>query len=200
MRKMLLFLGVFCLIVFCIFYYKTLKNGNNINSKSEKEFIDYILNDMKEYKANADVKIISNKTEKDYKIYQEVTNSKSTQKVLNEKDEDIIEIVLENNKLKIVNQILNLEKVYEEYSTLLNNSLFLNVFLNEYKNEENNHKVYEENGDIILEIELVKNINTYARFKRLHISKDTKSIKELIVLDDNQKIRACIKYNNIEIK
>lgn len=200
MRKMLLFLGVFCLIVFCIFYYKTLKNGNNINSKSEKEFIDYILNDMKEYKANADVKIISNKTEKDYKIYQEVTNSKSTQKVLNEKDEDIIEIVLENNKLKIVNQILNLEKVYEEYSTLLNNSLFLNVFLNEYKNQENNHKVYEENGDIILEIELVKNINTYARFKRLHISKDTKSIKELIVLDDNKKIRACIKYNNIEIK
>ena len=200
MRKMLLFLGAFCLIVFCIFYYKTLKNGNNINSKSEKEFIDYILNDMKEYKANADVKIISNKTEKDYKIYQEVTNSKSTQKVLNEKDEDIIEIVLENNKLKIVNQILNLEKVYEEYSTLLNNSLFLNVFLNEYKNQENNHKVYEENGDIILEIELVKNINTYARFKRLHISKDTKAIKELIVLDDNKKIRACIKYNNIEIK
>lgn len=200
MRKMLLFLGTFCLIVFCIFYYKTLKNGNNINSKSEKEFIDYILNDMKEYKANADVKIISNKTEKDYKIYQEVTNSKSTQKVLNEKDEDIIEIVLENNKLKIVNQILNLEKVYEEYSTLLNNSLFLNVFLDEYKNEENNQKIYEDNGDIILEIELVKNINTYARFKRLHISKDTKSIKELIVLDDNKKIRACIKYNNIEIK
>ena len=200
MRKMLLFLGTFCLIVFCIFYYKTLKNGNNINSKSEKEFIDYILNDMKEYKANADVKIISNKTENDYKIYQDVTNGKSTQKVLNEKDEDIIEIVLENNKLKIANQILNLEKVYEEYSTLLNNSLFLNVFLDEYKNEENNHKVYEENGDIILEIELVKNINTYARFKRLHISKDIKSIKELIVLDDNKKIRACIKYNNIEIK
>lgn len=200
MRKMLLFLGVFCLIVFCVFYYKTFKNGNNINSKSEKEFIDYILNDMKEYKANADVKIISNKTEKDYKIYQEVTNSKSTQKVLNEKDEDIIEIVLENNKLKILNQILNLEKVYEEYSALLNNSLFLNVFLDEYKNEENNQKIYEDNGDIILEIELVKNINTYARFKRLHISKDTKSIKELIVLDDNKKIRACIKYNNIEIK
>ena len=63
MRKMLLFLGVFCLIVFCIFYYKTFKNGNNINSKSEKEFIDYILNDMKEYKANIDVKIISKRLE-----------------------------------------------------------------------------------------------------------------------------------------
>ena len=200
MRKMLLFLGVFCLIVFCIFYYKTLKNGNNINSKSEKEFIDYILNDMKEYKANVDVKIISNKTEKDYKMCQEVIDNKSTQKVLNEKDEEIIEIVLENNKLKIVNKILNLEKIYEEYEVLLNNSLFLNVFLEEYKNEENNHQIYEENGEIILEIELIKNMNTYAKFKRLHINKDTKAIKELTILDDNQKIRACINYNNIEIK
>ena len=197
MRKMLLFLGCFCLIVFLIFYYKTLKNGNNIINKTQEEIIDYILNDAKSYTANMDVTIYSNKTEITYKIKQEVTEERATQEILSPDDIKGLKIELNGNSLKITNTSLNLEKIYEEYDVVLNNSLFLNVFIEDYKN--NTSKSYEENNEIILETEIDNNNNTYAQYKELHIDKLTKKITELIIRDNNKKIRINIKYNDIEI-
>ena len=198
MKKMLLILGILCIIVFGFFYYKTLKNGNNISNKNEEEFIDYILNELSSYKANMKVTIYSNKTETEYELIQEVTKEKSVQEVLSPESIKGLKIETEGNILKIANTSLNLEKIYEEYEMILNNSLFLNVFIEDYKKNVSN--IYEENNEIILETNIKNSNNTYAQYKELHINKETKAVKALIIKDNNKKIRVSIKYNDIEIK
>ena len=197
MRKMLLFLGCFCLIIFLIFYYKTSKNGNNIINKTQEEIIDYILNDVKSYNANIDVTIYSNKTNITYKMKQEVTEEKSIQEILAPENIKGLKIEQVGNSLRVTNTNLNLEKIYEEYQVVLNNALFLNVFINDYKN--NISKIYEEEDEIILEKKIENNPNTYAQYKGLHINKKTKKIMELNIKDNNKKTRINIKYNDIEI-
>lgn len=198
MKKMLLFLGILCLILFLFFYYKTYKNGNNITSKTQEEFIDYILNDMKEYKADIDVTVISNKTENVYKIIQEETLEKSMQEIISPENIKGMKVELQGRNLKIINANLNLEKVYSDYEPIINNSLFLSVFVNEYKS--NTSKNYELEDEIILEVTLDNTNNTYAKYKELHINKDTKKIEKLIIKDNAKKVRVSIKYNYIEIK
>lgn len=198
MKKMLLFLGILCLIVFLFFYYKTYKNGNNISNKTQEEIIDYILNDMKEYKANIEVTVISNKNENVYQINQEVTNTKSMQEILTPENIKGMRFELEQNNLKIYNPKLNVEKIYNNYEELTNNSLFLNVFVNDYKT--NTSKNYEFEEQIILETKIENNQNTYAKYKELYINKDTNKIEKLIIKDDAKKVRVSIKYNDIEIK
>lgn len=197
MRKMLLFLGCFCLIVFLIFHYKTSKNGNNIFNKTQEEIIDYILSDVKSYTANMDVTIYSNKTEITYKIKQSVAEGRCIQEILSPDNIKGLKIELLGNSLRITNTSLNLEKIYEEYDVVLNNSLFLNVFIEDYKN--NTSKSYEDNNEIILETKIDNNKNTYAQYKELHIDKLTKKITGLIIKDNNKKTRINIKYNDIEI-
>lgn len=198
MKKMLLFLGVLCLIVFLIFTYKSFKFGNNISNKTQEEIIDYILNDLKSYTANMNVMVYSNKTEIEYEIKQEVIDGKTTQEILSPENVKGIKIELEGNRLKISNTELKLEKIYEEYDVVLNNALFLNVFIEDYKN--NTSKAFEENNEIILETKIEDNTNTYAKYKELHINKQNKEISGLIIRDNNKNTRIDIKYNDIEIK
>ena len=198
MKKMLLFIGVLCLIIFCFFYYKTSKFGNNISNKNEEEIIEYILNDLKEYTANINIIVYSNKTEVEYNVKQELCEGKTIQEVLYPENIKGMKIELENNRLKISNSELNLEKIYESYEPFLNNALFLNVFIDEYK--KNTSKRYVLGDEIVLETKIADSTNTYAQYKELHIDKKTNIIKELIVKDHNQKTRINIKYNDIEIK
>lgn len=198
MRKILLFLGVLCLIVFCFLAYKTFNFGNNISNKNEKEFIEYFLNNITSYTANIKVVVYSNKTEKEYEIRQIVEGNKSIQEIINPDNINGIKFELEGNTLKISNAALKIEKIYERYESLLNNSLFLNVFVKDYK--ENKSRIYEENNEIILETKIENSINTYAQYKELHINKDDKKITSLIIKDNNKKTRINIKYNDIEIK
>lgn len=198
MKKMLLFMGILCFIIFSFFYYKTLKNGNNISNKSQEEVIDYILNDMKEYKANLEVTVISNKTEKIYTMKQEVTQEKSMQEIISPENIKGIKMELSGNSLKILNTELNLEKIYEQYEPIFTNSLFLNVFVKDYK--ENVSKSYEIDDEIVLETELQNTNNTYAQYKELHFDKNSKKITKLIIKDNTKKVRVSIKYNDIEIK
>lgn len=198
LKKMLLFLGVLCLIVFYFFYYKTSKFGNNIINKNEEEIIEYILKQVKTYTANMNVIVYSNKTEIEYKIKQEVSDGKSIQEVLYPENVKGIKIALEGNCLTISNTELNLEKIYESYEPFLNNALFLNVFIEDYKKNISNSYVLED--EIILETKIEHNTNTYAQYKELHIDKKSNKIKELIVKDNNKKTRINIKYNDIEIK
>ncbi len=195
--KMLLFLGILCLIVFLFFYYKTLKNGNNISNKNEKEIIEYILNDLESYTANIQVTVYSNKTEIIYTMKQEVLDGRSVQEVLTPEAIQGTKIELEGNCLKISNTQLKLEKIYEEYEPILNNSLFLNVFIEDYK--KNTSKNYETQEEIILETK-IENSNTYSQYKELHIDKKTKKIMRLIIKDINKNTRINIKYNDIVIK
>ena len=153
---------------------------------------------MKEYKAELEVIVISNKTENVYKIKQEETLEKSMQEVVEPENLKGLKIESEGKKLKILNTNLNLEKVYTDFEPMVNNSLFLSVFIKDYK--LNTSKNYELEDEIILEVTLDNTNNTYAKYKELYINKNTKKIEKLIIKDNTKKVRVCIKYNDIEIK
>lgn len=193
LKKIIFFVGMF-LIIFAILYYKNYLFGNNIN----KNRIENILENMNNYKAEMKVTIKSNKTENSYLIKQEVNDNYSMQEVLDGENVKGLRIELNDGKLKISNTNLNLEKIYENYEDLLNNALFLNTFSADYKNTENTIKYIEKEDEIILEVELKKNQNTYIKHKKLYIDKKTKLPQKLEIKADSQRETICILYNNIE--
>ena len=192
------FIVILCLIIFLIFYYKSGKNGNNISNKSQEEIIDYILNDVKEYEADVEVLVISNKTENTYKMKQKVNLDESTFEVYFPEELKGLKVSNFDNKLKISNSKIKLDKMYENYQIILNNMMFLNVFIKDYK--DNDSINYEENGKIVLQTNLKNNINTYIKSKELYIDKKTNKIEKLVIKDNTKKVRVCIKYNYIDIK
>lgn len=196
-KKNLFIFVLICIIVFSIFYYIFLKLGNNKNI-NQKEIVDNILNNFEEYEANISVKVISNKNENLYSMYQYC--SKSTSKAVIESPENIKNMIIEidNNTLKITNTKLNMERIYKDYEIILNNNLFLNTFFEDYK--QNDSQIYEQNDEIILEIKINNGNNTYINFKELHIDKQTGLPKELIMKDNTKSTRISIIYNDIKIK
>lgn len=201
MKKMLYITSVSCLMIlifFLCFYYKKNNTGNNINRKSENKIVKYILDNLDKYDAEIEVTVYSNKNENKYKINQNCSKVKSYQKILEPLELKDVYISLENDKLIVGNTKLNLEKNFEKYNNILNNSLFLNVFIKEYKS--NNSKYYEENGNVVMEVNLDKNSNTYAKVKKLYINKKTKKPEKLEILDNAKNKKVCIIYNYIDIK
>lgn len=200
MKNLKYFICIICLIIvitFLFFYYKNSKNGNNIVNKSQDKIIDYVLNDFKEYEAKVEVTVTSNKNENKYEIKQVVTKDSSIQEVIKPENIEGLKIELDGNDLKILNTRLQLEKIYNDYEVLLNNSLFLNVFIEDCDN--NPPKVYKENEEIIFEIKL-ENASTYVKHKKLYIDRKTGKPKKLEIKDNTKKTRTCIIYSDIEIK
>ena len=71
--KIIIFCTIIAVIIFftffAIYYYKTIKNGNTMISKSEEKIIEDILN-MKSYNAQMNISIESNKNKTDYVVKQ----------------------------------------------------------------------------------------------------------------------------------
>ena len=91
-----------------------------------------------------------------------------------------------------------MEKVYENYECILNNSLFLNTFSNEFFN--NNSKIYEEDEKIVIEIKLPNNSNTYIKYKYLYLDAESYEPEKLVIKDITQNPYISIIYKDIEIK
>lgn len=184
-------------IIFIIFYYKNFIFGNNIikNRSNEKA----ILNEFKNYNAEIEVKITNNKTENLYKIYQEVNNNSSMQEIIEGEDIEGVRIELKQNNLKISNTKLGLEKNYKNYEGILNNSIFLNSFVNDYLNKKNSTNYFEENEQIIMEVKLNNTKNTYIKYKKLYIDKKTLKPIKMKIEDYTKKETICIIYNNVEL-
>lgn len=196
-KKNVFIFVLICIIVFSIFYYIFSSFGNNKN-RNQNEIVDNILNDLEEYEANILVTVTSNKNENHYSMYQ--FYNKNTSKAVINSPENIKDMIIEidNNVLKITNTKINMEKIYKDYEFILNNNLFLNVFLEDYKN--NDSEFYEQNDEIILDVKINNSNNTYIKFKELHIDKKTGLPKELIMKDNTKKTRISIIYNDIKIK
>ncbi len=193
--KKIMFIFVFiCIIIFGIFYYNFFLLGNNIISRSQEEIVDNILNDLSSYEADITVKVISNKNENYYNMYQIVDNEYSKCTINSPENIKGLSIELGNGKLKISNAKLNMEKTYDNYELILNNSLFLNVFINDYKNNES------KNDYIVFSSKLNNNHSTYIKYKELYVDKQTGIPKELIIKDNTQKTCISIIYNDIKIK
>lgn len=198
LKKIVFFVVLFGTI-FGILYYKFFLFGNNI-IKNRSDDIENIFSNMQNYCADVTVKVLSNKTENSYVMYQEVANDWSMQEIKEGEDVAGVKIELNGDNLKVSNSKLNLEKVYQNYSNLLNNSLFLNTFANDYQNEQNEIKCYDENEEKIIEIKLNSNQNTYIKYKKLYVDSKTMLPTKLEIKDNTKKETICIVYNNIELK
>lgn len=126
-RKMLVFFAVICSIFFVCFYYIFCESGNNKDINQDK-IADKVLKKFNKYEANLSVNIISNKNENVYEMTQ-VVGEDIVKMIINSPD-NLKGIIIENNNgnLKVLNTVLNKEKIYDNYGILINNSLFLNTF------------------------------------------------------------------------
>lgn len=196
--KKAIFFVIILLIFFLILYYNTSIFGNNIIIKDENKIVDYVLNDIKQYEAEIEVTVNGNKTQKVYKMKQFESNECSWLEVISTGKINGLKIEFKDGNLKVQNTVLKLDKIYENYEPIMQNALFLNAFIQDFKIGEES-TTYQENDQIIFETKVDSN-NRYNSFKKLYV--DTKTIKpsKLEIKDNTQNTTICIIYNNIEIK
>lgn len=191
----ILILLIIIISILIIINYKNKKDGNNIINKSEEEIIDYILN-INSYDAKLDITVETNKNKTQYVIMQQLKDGKSFQEVIEPKNISGVVTEYDGVNLRIKNNKLNLETIYENYKYMVENNLWLDSFIKDYKNSQN--RIYETNNDEIM-LEVRKQENLYSAIKRLYISKKTGKPIKMIVQDINQKTLIYILYTEIEI-
>ena len=173
--------------------YKNIKIGNN---RSIKEIEEFILN-IKTYKANIEVTITNNRNENIYKFSQEVTEEYEKQKVLEPDEIKGLEMTYKNGKLEIKNTNLNLSKIYENHPNMGNNNLFLTSFIEYYKDlTEKGIEDFDENT-VVMEVKT--DINRYNIEQKLYVDKKTLKPMKFEIIDNNNKTKVYILYNEIEI-
>ena len=201
MKKKILILSVISILIilimlFLIYYYKTIKNGNTMINKSEEEILEYILN-MQSYDAKMDITIETNKNKTQYKVKQEVSGMISKQEILEPVNIAGVITEYDGTNLKIINNKLNLSTTFENYQYMTENRLWLNSFIEQYKDSDNAKKSVNENDEIILEFK--RDDNKYNVYEKLYIDKKTAKPTKLIVQDINKKTVVYILYTEIQI-
>ena len=174
---------------------KNFNIGNNITNKSIQEIEEYILN-ISSYEAKLEVTVQSNKNTNKYILKQKYINSKLEEQVVVEPSNiEGLTILYENGKLTVNNTKLNLQTVYDNYEEITQNNLWLNSFIEEYKNN-NNRSISEDSNYVIM---TVNTANNYEKVETLYINKNTGNPEKMIVQDKNQKNMVYILYNEIRI-
>jgi hypothetical protein len=198
LKKKYIILVVILFTIFLIFCYKIFFAGNNIIKLNKEDIVEGILEGNVKYKADTKVTIYSNKNVNEYEIYQEENGlEESFLKVTSKGDIEGLEIKCEKNNIIIKNSNLKLEKIYENYSNIVNNNLFLNTFLDEYKEAEKVEKK-ENEENIIIKIKL-KNSTKYIKYKELYFDAKTGLPKMLVIKNSSKQVVTRIEYINIEI-
>jgi len=191
----ILIIAILIFIIFKITNYKNTKMGNNISNKTLEEVENYILN-ISSYDAEIEVCVESNKNTNKYILKQKYCSSNiASQEVIEPKNIEGMMIKYDGTNLQISNSKLNLNTIYENYTYITDNVLWLSDFIQNYK--ENNGKITEENGIIIMETKC--NENKYSAYEKLYIDRNANKIMKLVVEDENKKNRIYITYNKIEI-
>lgn len=196
-KKIVFIFAIICITVFLIFYYIFCISGNNI-IRNQNELLEDIFEDLEEYEANIDVTVVSNKNENVYNMQQIVDEGFSRVIVNSPENVKGLEIELKNGNLKIINAKTNMEKIYENYKTEINNSLFINSFIEEYKN--NDTEIVENESEIIIKMNLEKDNITYKKTKELYLDKQSGLPIKLLIKDNVQNTNTSIVYNDIKIK
>ena len=207
-NKKIIFISIIVLVVVSIVIifllktnYKNKNFGNNMSNKNLEEIEKYIL-DISSYTAKMDVTVESNKNTNKYVIKQTYEkNKKSKQKILEPSNIEGLEIIYEDNKLTINNAKNNLKTMYENYPNLMENCLWINSFIEDYKVEKNEGKasIKEENGKVLMMTKTRNENNRYIYSKELYINKEEGKIEKLIVQDINKKNLIYILYNEITV-
>ena len=176
--------------------YKNLKSGNNMSNKNLKEIEEYILS-IRSYNAKIEVEIQSNKNKNKYVLEQKYAEPNvQKQIVLEPSNIEGLETIFDGNNLKINNTKLNLSTIYENYSDVTSNFLWLNTFTEEYKKmiETGKQNIIEQNGIIIMEIKAADELN-----KKLYIDRKTGKPIKMQIKNVSKNTTVYILYNEIEI-
>lgn len=203
MKKSLLWviLAFFVIIIFVFFIknnYKKIIFGNNENNKSVKEIEAYILN-INSYEATLDITVNSNKNSNKYLVKQSYNSKNKTdiQTIIKPENIEGIEIISRDGNVEINNSKLNLNQIYSNYPYLSNNVLWLNAFLEDYKNDSESSNVHEEDEYVVMEVN--NGVNNYFHTRKLYLEKGTGIPKKMVIQDNNKKDTIYISYKEIII-
>ena len=181
--------------------YKNKNVGNNMSNKNLEEIEEYILN-ISSYQAKMEITIESNKNTNKYLLEQTYQkNKQSKQTILEPSNIEGVEIIYESGKLTINNSKLNMSTIYENYQNIVENYLWLDSFIEDYKQEKNsnNTNIKEDNENVIMETKTRNENNRYIYYKQLLIDKKTGKPTKLLVQDINKKNLIYILYNEITV-
>ena len=179
--------------------YKKINTGNNILNKTLDEVQEYICN-INSYEATMEVTINSNKNTNKYKIKQIHDENEDIQEILEPENVKGIKFIYKDNTLQIINTNLNLTKIYNNYPYIESNNLWLNDFLEEYKQADNENKEATENDEeVVLKLE-VQNEDSNIKYKELYLDKKTGNPTKLLIQDNNKNTVIYILYSEITIK
>ena len=183
-------------IIFSKKSYETINIGNNNLNKTLEEVEDYILN-IKEYTATIEVTVNSNKNSNKYLIKQNHKEKNDEQEVLEPDTIKGVKLIYKDSSLIVENSNLNLEKIYNKYPNIERNILWLNSFIEEYRNSEQRN-ITEKNEEIVMQIKR-KNDKKIAT-EELILDKKTLKPTKLSIMDNSKNVIVYILYNEIEIK
>ena len=183
-------------IIFSKKSYETINIGNNNLNKTLEEVEDYILN-IKEYTATIEVTVNSNKNSNKYLIKQNHKEKNDEQEVLEPDTIKGVKLEYKDSSLKIENSNLNLKKIYNNYPYIESNILWLNSFIEEYRNSEQRN-ITEKNEEIVMQIKRKKDKKIVT--EELILDKKTLKPTKLSIRDNSKNVIVYILYNEIEIK
>ena len=183
-------------IIFSKKSYETINIGNNNLNKTLEEVEDYILN-IKEYTATIEVTVNSNKNSNKYLIKQNHKEKNDEQEVLEPDTIKGVKLIYKDSSLIVENSNLNLEKIYNNYPYIESNILWLNSFIEEYRNSEQRN-ITEKNEEVVMQIKR-KNDKKIAT-EELILDKKTLKPTKLSIMDNSKNVIVYILYNEIEIK
>ena len=183
-------------IIFSKKSYETINIGNNNLNKTLEEVEDYILN-IKEYTATIEVTVNSNKNSNKYLIKQNHKEKNDEQEVLEPDTIKGVKLIYKDSSLIVENSNLNLEKIYNNYPYIESNILWLNSFIEEYRNSEQRN-ITEKNEEVVMQIKR-KNDKKIA-IEELILDKKTLKPTKLSIMDNSKNVIVYILYNEIEIK
>ena len=188
------------LTIFLIFFskksYENMNIGNNNLNKTLEKVEDYILN-IKSYTATIEVTVNSNKNSNKYLIKQSHQEENDEQEVIEPGNIRGVKITYKDSSLKVENSKLNLEKIYNNYPYIESNILWLNSFIEEYKNSTQKG-ISEKNEKIIMQIRRKNDKKT--AIEELILDKKTLKPTQLSIMDNNKNTIVYILYNEIELK
>ena len=162
----------------------------------ENKYGDYILN-IKEYTATIEVTVNSNKNSNKYLIKQNHKEKNDEQEVLEPDTIKGVKLTYKDSSLIVENSNLNLEKIYNNYPYIESNILWLNSFIEEYRNSEQRN-ITEKNEEIVMQIKR-KNDKKIVT-EELILDKKTLKPTKLSIMDNSKNVIVYILYNEIEIK
>lgn len=194
-KRVVIFLIILVIVGGSIFFIfsnnatKKMKIGNN---SSSQEIVNYILN-ISSYEAIVEVEIKSNKNNNKYILKQQYMRpDTSTQEVIEPSNIAGVRIIKKGNELKIENTNLNLATIFNNYEYISENSLDLNCFIENYKQNEKSEYV-EENNELIMKTK-VSNLE-----KKLYIDRTTGLPIKMQIKDNSKKTEIYILYNEVNI-